>query len=273
MKAKMILEVCYNHNGKIDIAKQMIDEAVKLKVWAVKFQKWDVEGMPDDIKNKERDMSNSFGKTYYLHRKKLEFKIEQLLELKEYAESKGLVFICSGKDYNSIVELVENGCKYIKVPSQRLFDNDIYKYLTANKKSKGLFILVSCGMIEENELKNTSWSKYADVFFHCISLYNELSADKCQMSIIRRHSFINGYSSHEDDGMAIPVSIAMGVEYIERHFTLDKTMKGSDHKISSTPDEVKFLIKTIESTESICGTNYRFLTDNEKKVRNLYRSF
>ena len=272
MKTKLILEIGYCHNGSYQTAKQMIEEAANIGVWGVKLQKWDVDGLPDEIKAKKRTDKHAYGATYYDHRKYLEFNIQQIMYLKDYAESLGLVFIMSGKDFKSIRILVEKGIRFIKLPSQRLFDNDIYRYLVKRKAEKKLFIMVSSGMIEEKELSKTSWPKWSDVFFHCVSLY-PAEAPECQLSIISRHKFINGYSSHENDGVAIPLAVAMGAEYIERHFTLDKTQKGTDHSLSSTPEDIRNLIRYIEDVEMITGGNYRELTTKERSVRDFYRSF
>ena len=128
MKTKLILEVGYNHNGSFQKAKELIREAAKLKVWAIKFQKWEVDEFPDNIKNLSRQDHNSYGKNYYEHRKFLEFNMDQIIKLRDYAHKKNLEFICSGKDFTSIKKLVENNIKLIKLPSQRYKDNHIFKY-------------------------------------------------------------------------------------------------------------------------------------------------
>lgn len=273
MKTKIILEIGYNHQGDIELAKQMIDEAEKLKVWGVKFQKWEVDEFPEDLKKKKRDDQNSFGKTYEEHRKALEFSIKQLKELKKYSENKGLKFVCSGKDFTSVKKLVEDlNCKYIKLPSQRYKDHDIYLYIMSNKVKKNLFIMVSTGMHFEGDIPRSRWTTQANVVMHCVSDY-PASLGQCNFAWMRKNKFYNGYSSHEINGTGIKFAVALGAEYIERHFTLDKTMKGTDHKISSDVKEMKKIIAEIEVTEKILGNGHRLLSEREKKNREFYKGF
>jgi len=273
MRAKIILEIGYNHNGSMTKAKGLIREAAKLNVWAVKFQKWDIEGFPEELKNMKRSDKNAYGPTYYEHRKYLEFSIEQLKELKEYSEKKGLNFCCSGKDFNSIKQLVEElNCKIIKVPSQRYRDNQIFRYLYKERKERGLKIIVSTGMLYEDETKKSRWidKDGADIIMHCVSLYPARKEDV--NLIVMRNSFYNGYSSHEINGDCIKYAVALGADYIERHFTLDNNDKGTDHKVSSTPDQMLNIIKDIEEVEKIVSTK-RSLTEQEKKHRKFYWGF
>lgn len=267
MLTKMIAEICYNHQGSIETAKKMIDECANLGLWSVKFQKWDIESFPPEIKNKKRDDKHAFGATNYEHRKFLEFNIEQLKELKEYAESKGLVFMCSAKDFNSTKLLVENGFKYIKLPSQRYLDNKMFNYLMDHK---GLFILVSTGMHTENEILSSRWPAYAKVIMHCVSCY-PVKDENADLGMIRKYPFYNGYSCHELTGNGVKYAVAMGCEYIERHFTLDKSMKGTDHKLSSDPEEMRNIINQIKEAELMTGM--RRMTYEEKENMKYYRSF
>jgi sialic acid synthase SpsE len=279
MKTKIILEVGYNHNGSFELAKKMINEAKKLKVWGIKFQKWEVEEFPNKIKNIKRQSHNSYGKNYYEHRKYLEFNMDQMIELKEYAEKKGLEFVCSGKDFTSLKKLIENGIRHIKLPSQRYKDNAIFKYLYKERGQKGFNILVSEGMCLGKEVYNSRWIDCADVLFHCISLY-PAQLNETHFEFMRRLFFLRnynnkacGYSSHEIDGKAIKYAVALGADYIERHFTLDKTDKGSDHKISSDPKEMRRIIKEIKEIEEILGDGTRPLSNKEWELREYYRSY
>lgn len=278
MKTKIIAEVGYNHNGSFERAKEYINTASKLKLWGIKFQKWEVDEFPDHIKKLERQSENSYGENYYEHRKFLEFDMDQILELKKYSEKKGLNFICSGKDFTSIKKLCDANINYIKLPSQRYKDNEIFKYLF-RKQAEGFIIFVSTGMMWGKEVVRSRWLECADVLFHCISLY-PAPLDKLHFEFMRKLFFIRqkngkacGYSSHEIEGKGVPYSIAIGADYIERHFTLDKTDKGSDHKISSDPKDIKKLIKEIEEVENMLGDGGRPLGIEEMSLREYYRSY
>jgi sialic acid synthase SpsE len=272
MKTKIILEVGYNHNGDIELAKDLIGAAKELKVWGVKFQKWDINGFPKELKKKVRNNPNDYGRTYEEHRKYLEFDIKQLKELKKYAEKLGLEFVCSGKDLVSLKQLVEMGCKWIKLPSQRYLDNDVFKYMYYARKEQDVKIMASTGMITGKQIVKSRWfaKDGADVLMHCISQYPAKEENVNLAWVSERY---NGYSSHETEGRAIQYAVARGCEYIERHFTLDKTDKGSDHAISSDVKEMKRIIKEIEYVEKILGEKKRDIKKEEIELGLYYRSF
>lgn len=266
------------------IAKQMIDEASRLGVWAVKFQKRDVETIPDDVKSIPRDPDCSYGETYYEHRKALEFTIDQIRELKEYAEASGLEFVCSAFDIYSVYALAGIGLRHIKIPSQ-LADNE--DMLTAAISAHRMFenIFVSTGMRTQKEISRMLTMSIQDfchnriIHFHCISAYpaeinqsNLITLKNLHTPRIQDKQQPNfGYSSHEREGAVIKYAVVIGAKYIERHFTLDKKMKGSDHKtVSSEPKEVKRIIDEIEEAEAILGDPARKLSKEEQKVRDMH---
>ena len=106
MNCKIILEMGCNHNGSIEIAKELIDQAAKLKVWGVKFQKRDIESMPKHLREMKRGGYNDFGNTYEEHRKFLEFTVGVIKVLKEYVENKGLRFVVSVFDSISLKQMI-----------------------------------------------------------------------------------------------------------------------------------------------------------------------
>lgn len=269
MLSKIIMECCYNHQGDINIAKQMIDDAVKLGIAFVKFQKWSINDFPEQIKNQPRNDKHAFGKTYYEHRKALELTIDQLLELKDYTESKGLIFICSGKDLASIKLLIQHGIDYIKLPSQRLLDQSIIDFLKPIEKD--LFILASTGMHYEDEILKSYWYKNADVIMHCITDYPAKLND-CDIAFMNKLRY-NGYSSHEFEGRAIKYAVISGAKYIERHYTLDKSMKGADHIVSSDYKEMCNIIEDIKEAEMIMGSGKRDMNKSELANRKYYLGF
>lgn len=275
MKTKIILEFGCNHQGDYKIAEKMIDEASKLGVWGVKFQKRYIDGLADDLKIKPRDLSNSFGKTYYEHRKALEFEILDLAALQKHAENKGLIFCCTAFDEYSIHELSKNGCKLIKLPSQLYTDLHLKQVLEYYKNSQGLSVAVSTGMHNLEEIENSDWIEDADIFFHCISAY-PFPVTEANLETIRtlcKYRKNIGYSSHENEGLAIPAAVLCGAEYIERHFTLDKSMKGSDHStVSSDVQEMEKIISDIKHVERMLGDSKRKIGFREEKIKGVYRA-
>lgn len=280
MNTKIILETGCNHQGDINIAYDLIDQALKLNVWGIKFQKRDIEQIPNNVKSKKRELYNSFGETYYLHRKALEFDKYQMSKLKQYSEHKGLVFICSAFDITSIYDLIEIGCKYIKLPSQLYSDVQLQKELIFCKKKFGCNIIVSTGMHNAEEILNNDWLEYANIIMHCISIY---PCDIKEMNLYFIHALKNllfknngfvGYSSHDREGKGIPYAVMAGATYIERHFTFDKKAKGSDHStVSSDYKEMLEIIKNIKNVEEILGNPDRECNDAEKNIRRIYRGF
>lgn len=280
MKTKLILEFGCNHQGNISIAKKMIDEAANLNVWAVKFQKRDLASIPKEIANKKRDMSLSFGETYLEHRKVLEFDLSQLEMLKAYAESKGLIFICSAFDHKSIIDLIELKCEYIKLPSQLYTDKELKDLLLACKKKHKTKILLSTGMHCYDEIVNNDWLENVDYLFHCISVYPHdikkmnLIFLSCLTKLSNKYNFIPGYSSHDYKGMGIHYAVIAGAQVVERHYTLNKQMKGSDHStVSSDYAEVQKIITDIGLSEEILGNEKRECSQAEIEIRKVYRGF
>jgi sialic acid synthase SpsE len=255
----------------MDNAVKMIHEAKKLGLWAIKFQKWDIDYFPDEIKNKKRNDKHTFGKTYYEHRRELELSIDQLYELKEVAEYNGLIFICSAKDLNSLKLLVNNGIVNIKLPSQRLLDKEMFNYIKDHiNEIRELYI--STGMHYEEEIKQAEIIKYANVIMHCVTDY-PVKLNDCDIGYMNKNLFYNGYSSHEFEGRAIKYAVCAGAKYIERHYTLDKTMKGADHIVSSDYYEMKRIIEEIKESEMIMGSGKRDMNKPELKNREFYLNF
>lgn len=277
MRTKLIFEFGCNHQGNLTIAKNMIDVAYNIGADAIKLQKRDIESMPDEVKKKKRSLLDSFGLDYYEHRKALEFDNSQLLDLKKYCEDKNLVFMCSAFDEKSIYDLVDIECNYIKLPSQLYSDDNLKNILLKVRRVKNINILVSTGMHNSKEIFCNDWIYYADFIFHCVSIY-PLNLTKMNLHTIRKLSLLSsasiGYSSHENEGYGIPYAVAAGAKYIERHFTLNKEWKGSDHgTVSSDPDEMKKIISDIQWIERILGEEERICSSKELKNRKIYRGF
>lgn len=281
MKTKIILELGCNHQGDLSIATDMICKASELGVWGIKLQKRDVELIPENVKIIKRDLSNSFGKTYYEHRKALEFSKEEMSALKDLTETCGLEFVCSAFDINSLIDIVEIGCKHIKLPSQLYSDKYLQQELIAVKDKFGSKIFVSTGMHNAEEIIHNEWLEHADVIFHCISVYpcNISDINIVFIQALREIStghgkFSTGYSSHDHQGGGIPYAIAAGAEYIERHFTLDKNMKGSDHStVSSDVKEMSKIMQDVIKIETVLGDEKRECSEREKQIRKIYRGF
>ncbi len=253
----VIAEAGLNHNGSIDIAKKLIDVAAVAGVDAVKFQKRTVEKLAvSSVLDADDDRFPEFGNTYRQIRAHLEFNFDEYCGLKEYAESKGLDFIVTAFDVDAVDFLEEVGVEDYKLASHSLTNIELLEYLA----NKGKNTILSTGMAELDEIdtavqifenKGTSLS-----LMHCVSSY-PTPLNECNLNIIEvlknRYGLPTGYSGHEIGYLPSVLSVAMGAEYVERHFTIDKSMIGFDHKISLEPDELIAMVRDIRKVKLIKG--------------------
>lgn len=265
----IIAEVGQNHNGDIKLAKQLIDMAampvmdhftgkILPGIDAIKFTKRDLdEELTEEAARKPYDSPNSFGKTYIEHRKALELTNEQHKELQEYAHSRGLDFIetlCSPK----CLELLDTmQIDRIKIASRDVTNSRLLEKLAELDKH----IIISTGMCTIEELENAvnilSRTKKKIDILHCISQYPARYENINLMSIPYLQSKfpeqVIGYSDHSI-GIVIPsAAVALGAEIIEKHITISRKMKGSDHAGSLEPDGLWRMVRDIRNIEASLG--------------------
>lgn len=275
-KPVLIAEIGCNHKGSVKIAKKMIDKAIRFcGADIVKFQKRD----PKKLLTKEEYNSphpvpaNSYGDTYGEHREFLEFDIDTHKELKEYAENLGGEYSVSVWDWNSTKEVVEElRPKHIKLPSALATHFEIYKYIIDNLPEAILHI--STGMTTQLErkylLREAVLNKALDktVFYLCTSTYPAQFEDLCLLSLDELTTSTKksglGYSGHHK-GIAIDIAAyTLGAQYIERHFTLDRTWKGTDHAASLEPQGLRKLKRDLMATHKALTRRPKNLLEKEK---------
>jgi len=254
----VIAEVGINHNGDMDIAKKLIDAAVDAGANAVKFQKRTTsELLTKEGLEKPYTSVHAFAPTYGAHRDKLEFNEEQYKELKKYSEEKGILFFASAWDKKSVDFLHNFNVDAYKIPSADIINIPLLEYVAQKNKP----VLLSTGMntVEEINYAVKTVLKYNNrvIIFHCLSLYPS-PEDKINMrfmDILGEHFFPlpYGYSGHEPGLLPTLVAVSRGAQIVERHLTLDKKMKGSDHAGSLEPQELKELVQSIKRIEVIMG--------------------
>lgn len=268
-KCNVILEMCCNHQGNIEIAKKMIYVAKYFcNAKIVKFQKRDIEAWchrKPEIYNKPHPVKeNAFGNTYKEHRKFLEFSIEQHKELKELCEKLDMIYSCSVFDIESTKQIVELNPKLIKVPSGCNQNFEILDYLCKNYNGE---IHISLGMTsyEETEKIFEFFKKNKRnmdlIFYTCTSAYpvkpeniNLLEIKRLYEKYAKEIKGI-GFSGHHDGINIDSVAYSLGANFIERHFTLDRKQKGTDHKVALIPEDAKKLIENLD--EIYRAYNYR----------------
>lgn len=257
---KVIAEIGCNHKGDIEIAKRMIrTAAVYCEADAVKFQKrCNRELLTLEQYNAPHpNPSNSYGKTYGEHREFLEFSVEQHKELKAYCEEVGIEYSTSVWDLTSAKEIAGLNPKFIKIPSACNNHYSMLEWLCDNYQGE---IHVSLGMTtheEEDRLMQLFEAKGRNrdlVLYICTSGYPVPFENVCLLEITRvREKYGDrvkqiGFSGHH---LGIAVDIAaytLGASIIERHYTLDRTWKGTDHAASLEPEGVRKLKRDLMAT-------------------------
>lgn len=256
----VIAEIGCNHMGKIEIAMEMIETAaVFCKVDAVKFQKrCNKELLTEEQYNAPHpNPENSYGKTYGEHREYLEFTKEQHRELQAYCREKGIEYSTSVWDLTSAKEMAELNPKFLKIPSACNNNFEMLSWLCENYQGE---IQISFGMTTHEEEKEIVdlFEKYRRnqdlTIYSCTSGYPVPMKDVCLLEITRlKETFGDrvkrvGFSGHHN-GIAIDVAaLTLGAEVFERHFTLDRTWKGTDHAASLEPDGMRRLKRNLCQT-------------------------
>ncbi|MFZ2886914.1 MAG: N-acetylneuraminate synthase family protein [Minisyncoccia bacterium] len=268
----VIAEIGINHNGEIETAKKLIDAAKEAGADAVKFQKrTTTEILTKEGRDKPYTSPHAYAATYGEHRDKLEFSIDQYTELMRYTRDKGLGFFASVWDHSSADQMAELGIEAFKIPSADLTNLPLLEHVA----KKNLPILISTGMntLEEIEDAVHTILQYNNrlIIFHCLSLY-PAPEDKLDMRFMdalaaRYAPLPYGYSGHEIDLLPTLVAVSRGAQIVERHLTLDKTMKGSDHAASLEPNQFKELVISIRRIEKILGAPEKKLYDELKPLR------
>ena len=259
-KANIIAEIGCNHKGDIQIAKELIYLAKQCNVDVAKFQKRNnKELLPESQYNSPHpNPINSYGDTYGDHREFLEFSQNQHQELKEYSESIGIKYSTSVWDVASAKEISELNPELIKVPSA---SNTHYKMLEVLRDEYKGEVHVSFGMTTKSEqeklvnfFEDKDQAKNRLIIYSCTSGYPVPFPDVCLLEILDvKKRFENrvksiGFSGHHL-GIAIDVAAyTLGVTWIERHFTKDRTWKGTDHSASLEPAGLAKLSRDLKAT-------------------------
>lgn len=251
----IIAEIGMNHNGSMDNAKKLIDQAVEVGADAVKFQMRDLNTLYDSavINGDNGDL----GTEYTLNLlKKFELSQKEFNEISIYAKSKNIIFLCTAWDKKSVDKVNELGVPAFKTASADFTNIDLIEYLIEKNKP----IILSTGMSSESEIKTTI--KFLNSFnadyalLHCNSTYPAPFKDinLRYLENLKLNHVPVGYSGHER-GIAVTLAaVALGAKIIERHITLDKNMEGPDHTASLEYEEFKQLIIGIRQIESALGT-------------------
>ena len=275
-KTFIISEIGINHNGDVDIAKKMILASKEAGADAVKFQKRTVE-LVYSKEQLAKPRISPFGSTEKEQKEGLEFNEKDYDEINKYCAEQEIIWFASAWDLNSLKFLDRYDLKYNKVTSAMIIDESFLNEVAKRKK----YTFISTGMSDFEMI-----DKAVDIFrknncpfelMHCISAYpfeNEI-ANLNMIKILKEKYKCNvGYSGHEKSGKLISIaSVCLGSSSLERHFTLDRTMYGSDQAASITPIGLKSLVSDIRVLEkAFRGSEEKIILDIEKPVANKLRS-
>ncbi|MCK6607369.1 MULTISPECIES: N-acetylneuraminate synthase family protein [Flavobacterium] len=258
-KPYVIAEIGCNHKGEMEIAKELIKIAkIFCNADSVKFQKRNNKELltEDQYNAPHPNPANSYGDTYGAHREYLEFDVNQHAELKAYCEEIGIVYSTSVWDTTSAKEIASLNPEYIKIPSACNNNYDMLGWLCDNYKGE---IHISTGMTtkgEADDLVNFFIEKGRNkdlVLYNCTSGYPVPFEDVCLLDInllIEKYGDKVkhiGFSGHHL-GIAVDVAAyTLGANVIERHYTIDRTWKGTDHAASLEPEGLRKLCRDLKA--------------------------
>ena len=274
-KVIIIAEAGVNHNGDINTAKKLIDVAAEAGVDYVKFQSFKADKLvsPDakkadyQIKNTEEEDDSQ-----YQMLKQLELSVDDHIELIEYCSLKKIKFFSTAFDLDGISYLSSLNLGVFKIPSGELTN---FPYLRAVANT-GLPVILSTGMANLDEIQRSvqvlisnGTKKNQITVLHCNTEYPTPMIDvnlKAMLTIKEKLGVSIGYSDHTL-GIEVPIAaVALGAEVIEKHFTLDRGLKGPDHKASLEPKELINMVSSIRNIEkAISGTGIKEASLSEKK--------
>lgn len=278
-KVFIIAEAGVNHNGDIQLAKKLIDKAVEAKVDAVKFQTFIAENVISKYAQKAEYQKGTTGndESQLEMVKKLQLGFDDFTELKKYCESSKIQFLSTPFDLQSIDFLKTMNMGLWKIPSGEI-TNVPYLQKIGSYKEEVIFstgmstlgeietaldILVKAGTLKENI-----------TILHCNTEYPTPMKDvnlRAMITIKNTFGVNVGYSDHTL-GIEVPIAaVALGALVIEKHFTLDKTLYGPDHKASLDPIELKNMVRDIRNIEEALGNGIKTPSESERKNKEIAR--
>lgn len=274
----IIAEAGINHNGNFDTAIKMIDEAVDAGVDAIKFQMYKTEEIITRSAEKatyQKISKSSDDETQFEMIKKYELEDEEYQRLSEYCKKKSITYLSTAFDEISLDNLIAMGVPALKVPSGEINNLQLLRKMAL----ADLPIIMSTGMADMTEVRESyQFLKRCGVkdivLLHCTSSYPAPldSINLRAMNLMEREiGTLVGYSDHSE-GLIIPLaSVAMGACVLEKHFTLDRSMDGPDHKASLNASELKEMVKLIRCTEQALGNGEKKPTSDEFSMKKAAR--
>ncbi|MHA2247498.1 MAG: N-acetylneuraminate synthase [Candidatus Hodarchaeales archaeon] len=272
----IVAEAGVNHNGDINLAKQLIDAAAQANVDAVKFQTFIAENVVTSDARTARYQQTMTGETKQIDLiKGFELPLEAFEELAAYASKKKLIFLSTPFDLPSADFLAK-----LKVPAFKIPSGEIVNPLMLKKvASFHVPIILSTGMANLGEIEEAlniirSYKENRVILLHCVTSY-PAPIDQVNLRVIQTletaFQTLVGFSDHTLGTTAAISAVSLGAKVIEKHFTIDRELSGPDHKASLEPAELKKLVRVIRDTEAALGTGMKKFMANEYEISKIAR--
>jgi len=271
----IIAEAGVNHNGSLEMAKQLVDKAVEAGVDYIKFQTFKASKLvTKSAKQAEYQLKNigKEGDSQYQMLKKLELSPEDHEVLIAYCKERGIKFFSTAFDFDSIEYLHSLNLGLWKIPSGEVTNYPFLKRIAAYNEPT----ILSTGMCDMEDVRAAVEALYKNglskenlILLHCNTEYPTPFEDvnlKAMYALRKEFGVEVGYSDHTK-GIEVPIAaVALGATVIEKHFTLDRNMEGPDHKASLEPDELKAMVFAIRNIEkAVDGDGTKHVSESEKK--------
>jgi N-acetylneuraminate synthase/N,N'-diacetyllegionaminate synthase len=273
----IVAEIGVNHNGSVATAKKLIDAAKDADADAVKFQAYKTERIATKYAEKARYQRETTDprKTQYEMLKKLEFNGDDFRQLCAYAKKRGIIFLSSAFDNESVDLLDSLDVPAFKIPSGETTNLPLLQYIAGKKKP----VILSTGLSTLDEIKEALDVLKKNgveniILLHCVTSY-PTKPEEANLRVIpilkRKFGFPVGFSDHTL-GVFVSVSaVALGAVLIEKHFTLSKELSGPDHRASLEPSEFKQMVMAIREVEKSLGDGEKRLTADEEEIKKVAR--
>ena len=275
----IIAEAGVNHNGSLELARRLVDVAKAAKVDYVKFQtfKTELAITKNAEKAQYQKQTTDLDESQFDMIKKLELGVDAHKELLNYCKRVGIAFLSTPFDHDSVDLLADLGLKIFKIPSGEITNLPYLRHIGSLRKQ----VILSTGMADIGEIEDAldvlieAGTKRESIsILHANTEYPTPMRDvnlKAMETIGNTFKLKYGYSDHTL-GIEVPIAaVAMGASIIEKHFTLDKTMEGPDHKASLEPDELIAMVKAIRNIEFAMGNGIKKPSFSESKNRSIAR--
>ena len=269
---KIIAEAGVNHNGSLEIAKKMVDAAVEAGADYIKFQTFHAHSLVTALcETADYQKENAGATSQEKMLKDLELNFEDFKELKAYCDEKGIGFLSTAFDEESIDFIASLKPDYMKVPSGEITNLPFLRKMA----STGIPVIISTGMSTPEEiaksLKPFQKAGYGTddiILLHCTTQYPTPMEDvnlKAMQTVSGNFGHPAGYSDHTL-GIEVPIAATtLGAKVVEKHFTLDRNMEGPDHKASLEPNELADMVKAIRNITLALGHGVKEVKESEKQ--------